>query len=176
MTSIKRAAAKASEAMTSPSDDAASEIGEPSAVDAMWAAMMIPHHQTGIQMAEMAIKQAATEELRQAAEESRKEQEDDLPQLQRIIDAAGKSPMPPEKAVEKMNKHETKLLESLSGTEFDRHWITVVNGHHMAAIMMTDTAVAGSTSKGAHALQTKLREAQLGEIDKLTDLHQKLHG
>lgn len=165
MTSGQPATSNASEA---------AEVGKPSDTDATWAAMMIPHHQTGIAMAEMAADKAETDALRRAAEESRRGQEEDLPRLHKIIDAAGKSPMSPEKQIEEMNQHEMDVLESLSGADFDRHWITVVSGHHMAAIMMTETAMTCNASQEASALQKKIRTEQLGEIDTLTSIHTQL--
>lgn len=175
MTTAKRTVTKVSDALTPSSDEATAEVGEPSAADAMWAAMMIPHHQEGIEMAEMAMSRAETESLRKAAEGSKQEQEEDMLVLEQIISAAGKSPMPPEKPIDRMNKHQMKVLESLTGAEFDRHWITVTQGHHMAAIMMTDTAMAASGSETARTLQQKLRDAQLQEMDTLTAIHDQLH-
>ncbi|MDN4175867.1 DUF305 domain-containing protein [Nocardioides sp. SOB77] len=92
MGSLKRAAAKASEIVTPASDAAAADLGEPSAADATWAAIMIPHHESGIQMARMAATNAATEALRNAAKASVADQESDLPELHKIIRAAGKDP------------------------------------------------------------------------------------
>lgn len=175
MDSMKRAVASAAGMATPSSDEASAQVGEPSATDAMWAAMMIPHHQTGIQMAEMAASKAATDALRQAAASSKADQEEDLPKLEQILRAAGKTAMPPEKQIERMNKQHMQALESLSGVEFDRHWITVVSGHHMSAIMMTDTAMAGHASPTAGELQKKLRDDQLQELGTLNDLQQQLN-
>ena len=174
MASMKRAVAGAAGMVAPSSDEASNQVGEPSVTDAMWAAMMIPHHHTGIQMAEMAASNAATEALRQLAASSKADQEADLPQLEQIIRAAGKTAMPPEKQIERMNKQHTQVLESLSGVAFDRHWITVVSGHHMSAIMMTDMAVAGHASPVAEELQKKLRNDQLHELEVLNDLHEQL--
>lgn len=173
MDSTKRHAAEMS---TPSSGQTASQVGEPSATDAVWAAMMIPHHRTGIEMAELAVRKAVTEALREAAEHSKGEQERDLPQLEQIIRAAGTSAMPPQKQLERMNKHDMKVLQSLSGVDFDRHWITVASGHHMSAIMMTDTALAGSASSAARELQQQLRDLQLQELDDLIDIEEQLRG
>lgn len=175
MDSMKRTAASAAEKATPASTEAA-EVGEPSATDAVWAAMMIPHHETGIQMAEMAIGKAATEALRDAAANSKSEQEEDMPRLEQIVRAAGKTTTPPEKPIERMNQHHMQVLKGLSGADFDRHWITMVSGHHLAAIMMTDTAMAGHASGAAHELQKKLRNYQLHELHVLNDLHAQLNG
>lgn len=173
---MKRMAAKAEDAVTSPDQAAATAIGEPSATDATWAAMMIPHHRTGIEMAELAVNKAATDGLRRAAAKSKQEQEREMPQLEEIAQAAGKAPMPPEPPVEGMNQLQMEKLQSLSGPEFDRHWITVVSGHHMAAITMTDTALAGGESGPAARLQEKLRSEQLEELRTLSDLFKDLDG
>ncbi|MDN4175866.1 DUF305 domain-containing protein [Nocardioides sp. SOB77] len=85
-----------------------------------------------------------------------------------------KTPTPPAKQIEEMNKHHMHLLERLSGVDFDRHWITVVGGHHMAAIQMTETAMAGSASSSAAYLQRKLRQSQLEELNTLNDIHKEI--
>ena len=174
MDSLERAMASAAEMVKPSSENAATEVGDPSPADAMWAAMMIPHHRTGIEMAELAVSRAATASLRAMAAKSKAEQEEDLPRLQRIIDAAGKTPMPPEKPIERMNQQHTSMLQSMSGPDFDLHWATVVSGHHMSAVMMTDTAMASSGSHGAMALQEELRTKQLGELDELNDFTSRL--
>ena len=171
MESTKRAEASTGGTVRPSSE----EVGEPSAIDAIWAAMMIPHHQTGIQMAEMAASRTATEVLREAAASSKSDQERDIPPLEQIVRSAGKTAMPPQKQIERMNKQHMQVLQSLSGVDFDRHWITVVSGHHMSAIMMTEAAIACHTSPAAHELQKKLRDDQLQELGVLNDLQEQLN-
>lgn len=167
----------AAEKVKPTSQEATAAVGEPSASDAMWAAMMIPHHRTGIAMSELAESRAATDELRQAAQSSKVEQEDDLPRLEEIIRAAGQDERRPERQIEQMAQHHMQVLESLSGTDFDRHWITVVGGHHQAAIMMSETALAGNSPyQAARSLQEQIREKQLNELDDMRNLLQRLGG
>jgi uncharacterized protein (DUF305 family) len=167
---MRRVVSSAAEMVEPASRDPAAEVGHQSAADALWAAMMIPHHRTGIMMAELAASKAATASVRQQAAESQVDQENDLPLLDKILSAAGKTAMPPEKQIEDMNQQHMQTLRSMSGTDFDRHWITVISGHHMSAIMMTDTAMAGSTSPGAKQLQKELRNKQLEELGELNSL------
>lgn len=176
MESVKRTAATAADSATPSSEEATAHVGHPSATDATWAAMMVPHHRTGIEMAEMAATKAATPDLQKLAAHSKAEQQEDMPRLEQILSAAGKDPMPPEPPIERLEKQQSKTLESLSGVEFDHHWVSIVSGHHTAAIMMADTALAGSTSPEATALQNEMREKQLAELDKLNDLRDRLGG
>lgn len=176
MESMKRAMSSAADMVTPPSPDAVAEVGEPSAADAMWAAMTISHHHTGMEMADLAARKATTEALRQLATHSRADQERDLPRLEEIARAGGKTAMPPEKEIEHMDRMHMQMLESLSGVEFDKQWITVMGGHHMAAVMMTDIAMEANTSHGAIALQKELRQKQLKELGELDNLHHQLHG
>lgn len=176
MDSAKRAMASAAEMVKPSSEQAAAEVGDPSPADALWAAVMIPHHRTGIEMSELAMSKAAAQSLREMAAKSKSEQEDDLPLLQRIIDAAGKTPMPPARQIERMNRQQMSMLQSMSGPDFDLRWATVVSGHHMSAVMMTDTAMASSGGHGAMALQQELRTKQLAELDELNDFTSRLEG
>lgn len=67
-----------------------------------------------------------------------------------------------------------RTLQSLTGTDFDRYWITVVRGHHVSAAMMTGTAMAGSRSHGAEQLQAGLCDKQLEELGQLNALRDQL--
>lgn len=176
MESFKRAVAGAADMVTPSPDGAVAEVGEPSAADAMWAAMMIPHHRTGIETADMAKSKAATPALQRLAADSKSEQEADIPRLEKITSAAGRRPTPPERQIDRMEKQQMQTLQSLSGVEFDHHWISIVSGHHMSAIMMTEIAMAGNSSPVAKALQEELRRKQLEELGQLNDLREKLGG
>lgn len=150
------------------------EVGEPSAAEATWAAMTIPHHKAGIALADLAVARSSSEEVRQLAQKSKEDQEKDLPILEQIVGAAGKTPMPPEAAIEAMQQQHTALLSSLSGSQFDRRWLDVFRSHHVVAVLTAGIAAAGSTSGVAHRLEQSTRTGQLGQIQRINELIEQL--
>ena len=163
-------------ASTTASETSASESSgeEPAMTDAMWAAMMIPHHQMGIEMAQMAVEKAVTPGVREVAQTAAEEQQAQLATLQEIAEAGGEEPMPPEAPLEAFNMEDMAELEALSAEEFDRTWLDTFRSHHMAAIMMTDVAMAGTAGGEAEALQMEIHDGQLEETQTMNELSQQL--
>lgn len=65
-------------------------------------------------------------------------------------------------------------LESLSGEAFDRYWLDVFRSHHMAAIMMTKTALAGTAGGTAAKLEREIRDGQLRQVATMNKLRKQL--
>jgi len=164
-----RAMASAADPLESPPHPATATVGRLSASDAIWAAALVYHLNAGVEMSELAMDRATAEELRQFAAASKSTQEDDLARLQQIVDTAGVTATAPEPRIEQMNRVHVETLRSLTGTAFDRHWVTVASGHHMSAAMLTAVAMAGSGSDGGRALQAAV---QAGHLRALGRLHQ----
>jgi len=148
--------------------------GEPSMTDAMWAAMMIPHHQNGIAIAQMAVEKAVTPGVRELAQMSADKQQAQLATLEAIAAAGGQEAMPPEAPLEAFNQEDMAELEALSGVDFDRKWLDTLRSHHMAAIMMTDIAMAGTAGGEAATLQQEIHDGQLEETQTMNELSRQL--
>lgn len=128
-----------------------------SATDAKWAAMMVPHHRTGIELADLAVRKASTSGVRAIARDAKRDQQAELPRL-KVAKAGGRSEEQPERQLRAFDDEQMKRLESLSGKEFDRYWLDVFRSHHMAAIMMTDTASAGTAGGEPKKLQNQVHD------------------
>lgn len=157
------------------------EVGErsgpedgPSATDAKWAAMMIPHHQAGIELTMLALDKAVTPGVREVAAASQRDQMSELPVLQAIAKAGGLEAIPPEEPLQRFDQQTMEKLRSLSGKAFDRAWLDVLSSHHQGAIMMTDVAMAGARSDQAKQLQTKIHDGQLRQVATMNDLREQL--
>ena len=163
-------------ASTTTSGTSASESSgeEPAMTDAMWAAMMIPHHQDGIEMAQMAVEMAATPGVRELAQMSAEKQQAQLATLEEIAEAGGEEAMPPEPPLEAFNQEEMAELQALSGEDFDRKWLDTFRSHHMSAIMMTDVAMSGTAGGEAETLQQEIHDGQLEETQTMNELSQQL--
>jgi uncharacterized protein (DUF305 family) len=152
----------------------AQDMEKPSATDAQWAAMMIPHHEDGIELAELALEKSENDGVRKVAEQAKRDQQSELPQLKEVAEARGLGPMPPEAPLQKFNKQQMQKLRSLSGAKFDRAWLDVFSSHHMSAIMMTDVAMAGTAGGLAEELQNKIHDGQLEQVSRMNDLRKEL--
>jgi len=170
MGTADRMKAMATTALKPGSDEDAAEVGTPSEAEAMWAAMTIPHHRTGIRLAELALARAQSERVRELAAHTKQEQEDDLPTLQKFLDAGGTSPMPPPAPIEKLEQLDLAMLEQLSGEQFDQTWLMVQSSHHMAALLQGENVMAVASTPAVLALLKKMRSAQLSELETMNDL------
>jgi uncharacterized protein (DUF305 family) len=160
---------------SSPAPGGAPQEQNASPTDVRFAAMMVPHHQTGIELTQMAIDKAATDGVRQVAQEGMQSQQEDLPVLQEIA-ASGASGHEMEQPLMTFNQQEMAELRSLTGEEFDRKWLDVFSSHHMAAIMMADTALPGATSDRARAIEQKIHDGQLQQLQTMNELREQLDG
>ncbi|WP_219415918.1 DUF305 domain-containing protein [Pseudonocardia nigra] len=146
----------------------------PSATDARWAAMMIPHHRTGIELTELALEKSENDGVRDLAAESRHDQQRELPKLEKVARAGGLEPMPPEKPIRRFNEQQMEKLRELSGPEFDRAWLDVFSGHHVSAIMMSDVALAGTAGGLAEKLQEQIHDVQLEQLARMNELREEV--
>jgi uncharacterized protein (DUF305 family) len=154
----------------SPAQSAAASM-----TDAMFASMMIPHHQEGIEITKLGASKATTPAVKQIAQRSMDSQQSELPELQKVAESGGMaSPKPPEPPLAKFNDQEMAELQRLSGKDFDLKWLDVLSSHHMAAIMMTDVAMSASAGGEAKAVQQKIRDGQLKDVDEMNALRDQL--
>ncbi|GAA2571292.1 hypothetical protein GCM10010210_53790 [Pseudonocardia hydrocarbonoxydans] len=149
--------------------------GTPSATDARWAAMMVAHHEGGIEITEIALEKSDNEGVRAVATESQQDQQNELPTLRAIAAAGGLEPMTPPAPLARFNEQDLQRLRALSGAEFDRAWLDVLSSHHMGAIMMTDVALAGTAGAPAEELQNQIRDGQLKQVARMNELREELH-
>lgn len=150
------------------------DAGDPSPTDVRWAAMMEPHHRMGIELTELALEKSENDGVRAVAEESKADQESQLPGLRAITEAGGEEPIPPEAPIARFNEQQMQMLRSSSGAEFDRMWLDVFSGHHMAAIMMTQAVQPGTAGGLAEDLQNEIRTGQLHQIATMNHLREEL--
>ncbi|MFS0703288.1 DUF305 domain-containing protein [Cellulomonas sp. 179-A 9B4 NHS] len=142
--------------------------------DAMFAAMMIPHHQTGIEMTQMALQKAATPGVREVAQAAQTSQQEQLPLLEEVAATGDMKPMPPEEPIQRFNEQEMAELMALEGEAFDRKWLDVFSSHHMSAIMMADVALASDGSPAAQQLEQEIHDGQLGQLEQMNTLRDQL--
>jgi uncharacterized protein (DUF305 family) len=145
---------------------------------------MIVHHEGAIEMADLAVSQAATEEVRALGERIAAAQGPEIETMSGWLEAWGEDQ--PDEAghggmdhggmdMDGMDQDEAMdQLEGLSGVEFDEQFLTLMAAHHQGAVEMSETEIADGENPEAIALAETIVDAQKAEIaemqEMLTDL------
>lgn len=106
---------------------------------------MIVHHQSAIEMAQLAEERAAHDELKQMAKKMSADQKREIEQLQNwkqewYPDKGDALNMRMPGMAESMKDMPMDKLEAAKGEEFDRQFIDMMMRHHRGAIEMAQTA------------------------------------
>ena len=152
------------------------------AADTMFAQMMIVHHEGAIEMADLAVNRAASEEVRTLAEGISAAQGPEIEQMTSWLEAWGESTTPMDDMeghggmdMDGMSQEEAMAeLEGLSGTEFDRRFLELMIAHHEGAVTMAEDELADGQNPQARELAQKIIDDQQAEIAEMEQLHQTL--
>ena len=145
------------------------------AADAMFAQMMIPHHEQAVVMATLAETRAASPEIVDLAAEIKGAQQPEIDQMTAWLEEWGVPVMSGDEAMGDHGGHgmsgmlmEDQLgqLEDASGPEFDRLFAEFMIEHHVGAIDMAEDVVNSQDPRVA-ALATEIITTQQVEIDQL---------
>ena len=146
-----------------------------SAADAMFAQMMIPHHEQAVEMSTLAETRAADPEVKALAAEIKAAQQPEIDQMRAWLEEWD---MPVMDGMEAMGAHgghgmsgmisdeQMERLEAASGTEFDRLFVEYMIEHHEGAIEMAED-VEDSQDPRVAALARAIIQTQQVEIDQM---------
>lgn len=147
--------------------------------DTQFAQMMIIHHEGAIEMADLALERADSQEVRSLAEEISAAQGPEIQEMTSWLEDWGEETSPPEHDamdhegmdMEGMSQEEAMAeLESLSGTEFDRRFLEVMIAHHRGAVEMAETHVYAGQNRRALELAKTIIDDQQDEIAQMEEL------
>lgn len=132
---------------------------------------MAQHHRDGIEMFQMAADKAQKAEVRKIAERMIREQQQEIPELNRLREQIGPSlPQAINMKLPGMKPMDMTKLEQASGRSFDHSFLDMTIAHHRGALAMAGAAVkrAGSSDvrEKAQAIIDK-QSAEIGELQKL---------
>lgn len=151
--------------------------------DTMFAQMMIVHHEGAIEMADLAVEQAGSEEVRSLAERISAAQGPEIEQMTSWLETWGEetSPMGHEGMdhggmdMEGLSQEEAMgELESLSGAEFDQRFLELMIAHHRGAVDMAQAELDGGEDPQALDLAQKIIDDQQAEITEMEQLLETL--
>lgn len=144
--------------------------------DVAFAEGMIPHHDQAVDMADLVADRDASPEVVDLAERIRAAQQPEIEMMEGWLEEWG-HPM------EEMDHGDMDMtgmgmasdedmarLESASGPEFDRLFLTLMREHHEGAITMAERELATGQSPAAKKLAQDIIDAQQAEIDEIDGL------
>ena len=138
------------------------------ALDIMFAQMMIPHHTQAIEMSDMALSQASSNEVKTLADQIKSEQAPEIAVMRGLLahwgaseeaNAAGHS-----MSTGMMTADDMSALSATTGPDFDRLWLQMMVSHHKGAISMANDVLATTTDPEVKKLAQSIIDAQTKEI------------
>jgi len=149
-----------------------------SAADAMFAQMMIPHHEQAVEMSTLAETRASSPEIKALAAEIKGAQQPEIDQMTAWLEEWGMPVMPMGDAMAEHGGHgmsgmltgdQMQQLADASGPEFDRLFAEFMILHHEGAIDMAED-VGDSKDPRVAALAAEIIATQRAEIDRMRAL------
>ncbi|ETK36731.1 DUF305 domain-containing protein [Microbispora sp. ATCC PTA-5024] len=151
--------------------------------DVWFAQMMIPHHRQAVEMAKLAEDRAVGSQVKELAQKIRAAQD---PEIQTMtgwleswgVQAPGESAMPMDHDMPgmempgMMSGTDMKKLEGLSGTTFDRAFLTMMIEHHHGAITMAEEEQGAGVYEPAIQMAASIISSQSAEIRTMKQLLQ----
>ena len=143
-----------------------------SAADAMFAQMMIPHHQQAVEMSTLAETRASSPKIKALAAEIKEAQQPEIDQMTAWLEEWGIPVMPMDEAMSEHGGHgmsgmltddQMQQLADASGPEFDRLFAEFMILHHEGAIDMAEDVVDSKDPRVA-ALAAAIIKTQADEI------------
>jgi uncharacterized protein (DUF305 family) len=136
--------------------------------DATYAASMVPHHQLGVRMAELAVARADNVLVRRLAFKMQNYQKAELVSLERWTQqwraAAG------DHIHGMLTPEQEARLANLTGADFDRAFLTDMIRHHEGAIEMSTTEIRDGRSPGAKTVARSVVKIQQDQVDQMREL------
>lgn len=157
--------------------------------DTTFAQMMIVHHEGAIEMADLAVQQAGSEEVRALGEDISSAQGPEIEKMKSWLSAWGEETAPAggtggmdhgdmdmgSMEMDGMNQQEAMAeLQTLSGTDFDRRFLELMIAHHRGAVEMAQAELEDGRNPQALELAEKIIADQEAEIATMEQLLQNL--
>ena len=145
---------------------------------------MIPHHESAVEMAEVAQEKAKRPEVKKLAASIISDQRREIGQIERIHKRLfGKEIMPDPAAHEKLglsaeqaNMAEMDMAAMEREKPFDRAFIDMMVAHHQGAIRMANAAMKDAKDEEVMQLAANIVEAQTTEIEQMNRWRKKWYG
>jgi uncharacterized protein (DUF305 family) len=151
--------------------------------DVTFAAGMIPHHQSAIDMAQVAEGRAADPRVLDLAARIEAAQGPEIEILSGWLDqwgADGESEMDhggmDHGSGGMMSEQDMQALMNATGAEFDRLFLTQMIAHHTGAVEMAQAELSEGSNTDALAMAESIRDSQSAEIAEMEQLLAEMGG
>ena len=144
--------------------------------DELFIDAMVPHHEGAVEMAEVALKNAEHNEIKQLAEDIVSAQEAEIKELKSIKqEEFGTSKVPMDMNAERMAGMGMMTDPQALANEdpFDKAFIDNMIPHHRSAIEMAEVAARETTNPEIKTLANNIVEAQKREISQMEQWRQE---
>lgn len=152
-------------------EDGASGSADGNASDRAFAAEMIPHHRSAVEMAEIARKRGESAFVRQLAADIAETQENEIAVLQREDRELARAGV--ERGTLDVDEHMAGMGEDASALaradDFDRAFVEMMIPHHEGAITMARAEIADGQDPELRALAEEIIAAQESEIAEMRE-------
>jgi uncharacterized protein (DUF305 family) len=131
---------------------------------------MVPHHQGAIAMAEVALKNAEHEEIKQLSRNIVSTQQAEIEELKALKkEEFGTSNVPMEMSQQQMKSMGVMMdpQQRINKEPFDKAFIDAMIPHHQSAIEMAQVALANSDNPQIRELALDIVSAQQREIEQM---------
>lgn len=148
------------------------------AVDRAFAQAMIPHHESAIEMAEIALERGESAFVRTLAKDIVRAQEREIETLARIDgDLEGEGVEAGDLGVpEHMQGMDASAAELETADPFDKAFVDMMIPHHEGAIAMAKAELEKGENSELKALAQDIIDAQQREIDEMTAFLEREYG
>ena len=144
--------------------------------DVMFAQSMIPHHQQAVEMADMALENASSGQVKQLAAQIKAAQDPEIATMKDWLSSWG---APEEMGTDHagmghmagmMSDDDMKELAASRGADFDTMWLQMMIAHHQGALTMANDVLATTQDPAVKTLAEAVVDGQTQEIDTMKDL------
>jgi uncharacterized protein (DUF305 family) len=145
---------------------------------------IIPHHESAIEMAEVADRRAQRTEIKKLARAIIASQSDEIAQMERIHERLFGEEITPDPAahealglsVEEAGMHEGGAAELEMAKPYDRAFIDEMVPHHRGAIRMAEVVLEDTDDAQLRRLAEAIITAQTREIGEMNDWRRRWYG
>jgi len=138
--------------------------------DIMFVNDMHPHHQGAVAMAELAPTRAGSQQVKDLAARIATAQGPEMARMEAMAKAWGVELGAGGHGSGTEMGGDAAMLQTLSGADFDRQFLTMMTAHHEGALPMARTEVAGGSNPQAKALAQEIFDVQQAEIAEMKQL------
>jgi uncharacterized protein (DUF305 family) len=156
--------------------------------DAMFAQLMIPHHQQAVEMSTLAETRAQDPELKKLAATIKAAQQPEITTMTGWLTAWGQPTTAPTATggmggmggmdhgggSGMMSTEDMGSLAATSGVAFDRMYATMMIAHHNGAIQMAQDEAMNGTNADAKSLAKSIIKSQMAEVVTLQAIEKRL--